>query len=53
MNEMFRNIKFLKLYGWVDWYRRRVDKIKVEAVSMEKKSLKRYIINDAFRSVAN
>jgi ABC-type bacteriocin/lantibiotic exporter with double-glycine peptidase domain len=53
MNEMFKNIKFLKLYGWVDWYRQRIDKVKVESVKMEKKSLERYIVLDAFRSVAN
>ena len=53
LSEMLKNMKFLKLYGWVQWYRQRIEKCKTDSIASEKRSLRRYIILSTFSSIAN
>lgn len=52
MNEMFSNIKMLKLYGWESWFSKRIAEKRLEETKLQRRSIERYIIFDTFGSVA-
>jgi cytochrome c biogenesis factor len=50
MTELFTNIKFLKLYGWVGWFKARLDKVRAQDQQASRRSIEKYIVFDAFSS---
>ena len=52
MSEMLTNIKFLKLYGWQDWFCNRIENVRSEETKFQRKAIERYIVFEIVSSLA-